>query len=148
MLELAASYKYIVAIALAWCSAHLIKHFIAVSKGKSKSLRDNMFKSGGMPSSHSAIVSSVAILAGLDQGFDSTIFGVVLALALIVAYDAAHVRQMAGATAESVNRLIKKDTNGANRLLVHRGHTTLEVAAGALLGVAVAIVVFFATQYS
>lgn len=98
---------------------------------------------GGMPSSHSAIVSSLAILVGREYGFDSGIFAVALITAFIVMYDAAGVRRAAGKQARIINKIL--DTPGLSteevqeKLVEALGHTPIQVFVGALLGIIVGI---------
>lgn len=97
---------------------------------------------GGMPSSHSSMVMSVTVTAGLTLGFDSILFGVVLALALIVMYDAAGVRRESGNQAKAINSLVEQFFSGHeldfDRLKELIGHEPVEVLAGALLGTVIA----------
>ena len=67
---------------------------------------------GRMPSSHSAVVCSLAVLVGKYQGFDSAMFGIALILAAVVMYDAAGVRRAAGKQAALLNKMV--DTSGLN----------------------------------
>ena len=100
---------------------------------------------GGMPSSHSALVTSVAATIGIWQGFNSPTFGVAVALVLIVTYDASHVRWQAGLQAQKINQLIRDFFTGQqidDELLKEvLGHTPRQVYAGALLGIVIAILV-------
>lgn len=137
--EFADSFKYIIAMGVAWLGAHLIKFGIALARSEYKTF----FLSGGMPSAHSALVVALTTLLGLVEGVTSTVFAVALALAMIVTYDAMHIRQMAAATAQELNRLRSKEMMP---LVVHNGHTGLEVLAGIVLGIGIALVVFFATK--
>ncbi len=95
---------------------------------------------GGMPSSHSALVSSVATGVGLEQGFDSAAFAVAVVVAMVVTYDAAGVRQQAGAQARAINQIIAELLSGhpLERIQFREvlGHSRAEVAAGILCGVA------------
>lgn len=95
-----------------------------------------------MPSSHSAFVTSLATGVGLVEGSDSTLFALAAVFALIVMYDAAGVRRAAGKQARVLNAIIE-DLNRRElhpeRLRELLGHTPVEVVAGALLGVLVAI---------
>ncbi|AOH44238.1 hypothetical protein BEQ56_12600 [Anaerolineaceae bacterium oral taxon 439] len=104
-----------------------------------------VFQSGGMPSSHSALVTSVAATIGIWQGFNSPTFGVAVALVLIVTYDASHVRWQAGLQAQKINQLIRDFFTGQqidDELLKEvLGHTPRQVYAGALLGIVIAILV-------
>jgi len=103
-------------------------------------------ETGGMPSSHSASVSTLATLVGLRLGFDSILFAVTTFFSLIVMYDAAGLRRAAGRQARALNQIIED-------LQLHRqvddarfrellGHTPLEVLMGALFGIAFALAFF------
>ena len=67
-----------------------------------------MFETGGMPSSHSALITGVTSGIGYELGFDSSIFALSVAVALIVMYDASGVRKAAGIQAAEINKLSKK----------------------------------------
>ncbi len=101
-----------------------------------------LWKTGGMPSSHSALVSALATSVGFTEGFDSSIFIVSLCLALIVIRDAMGVRRSAGLQARSLNMLGKhiNDRFGIEYypLKEIQGHAPLEVLVGALLGLLIA----------
>ena len=98
---------------------------------------------GGMPSSHSAIVTSLAIMIGKYEGVDTPIFALSLIMAFIVMYDACGVRRAAGKQAALLNKII--ETPGltgvqvSERLVEVLGHTPVQVFVGALLGVVVGI---------
>jgi acid phosphatase family membrane protein YuiD len=96
-------------------------------------------ETGGMPSSHAASVSALSTLVGLKEGVSSPLFGVTLYFSLIVMYDAAGLRRAAGRQAAILNRLMdehfKHPDAATQRLMELLGHTPLEVAVGALLGV-------------
>lgn len=99
---------------------------------------------GGMPSSHSAVVCSLATLIGKDMGFSSAEFGIAFILAIIVMYDAAGVRRAAGKQAKLLNKIVA--TPGLSALQVQEklvevlGHTPLEVIVGAIIGVTVGLI--------
>jgi acid phosphatase family membrane protein YuiD len=98
---------------------------------------------GGMPSSHTALVVALTTTVGLIEGFSSTMFDVSLVFASIVMYDAAGVRQAAGRQARVLNQIVA-DLQGSlevkpERLKELLGHTPLEVIGGAILGVGVAL---------
>ena len=97
-----------------------------------------LFSPGGMPSSHSALVTSVALVIGMQEGFGSPLFALAFALAVIVVYDAAGVRRQAGIHAERINELMKTFLESRRlpegELKEVLGHTTFEVIAGILLG--------------
>ena len=94
-----------------------------------------MFETGGMPSSHSALVTGAASGIGFQLGFDSPIFALAIALSLIVMYDASGVRKSAGIQAAEINKLSKKlDPKSKMSLKENLGHTKFEVIVGSLLG--------------
>ena len=109
-----------------------------------------LLRAGGMPSSHSALVASVAHAAGLFVGFASPIFALALTMAVIVIYDATGIRRQAGKHAEYINRFIRDRLKGVDskehQLREMLGHTPLEALAGTLLGIAVAQVLWFLWQ--
>ena len=95
---------------------------------------------GGMPSSHSSVVTSLMTLIGINEGFDSILFAISFVFGLIVMYDAAGVRRAAGKQAACLNRIIMdiykqelKEAGGKLKELL--GHTPMQVFAGALFGV-------------
>ena len=100
---------------------------------------------GGMPSSHSTLVSCLAICIGIHDGFGSTAFVICCAFALVVMYDASGIRRAAGQQASMINIIIdawdeSDPLEKQIRLKELLGHTPLEVTAGALLGTVWAIV--------
>ncbi|MDR2939320.1 MAG: divergent PAP2 family protein [Clostridiales bacterium] len=118
---------------------------VAIDIIRYKSLNVALFIStGGMPSSHSSLVTTMAAMIGFGQGFDSPVFALAAVISLVVMYDAAGVRRAAGKQAEVLNLLLTKlETNGVlidKKLKELLGHSPVEVACGALLGVAVALV--------
>ncbi|NLM41309.1 MAG: divergent PAP2 family protein [Firmicutes bacterium] len=126
---------------LAWAVAQVLKIVSwAVTRGKFNVRR--LVEPGGMPSSHSAFVTSLATGIGISEGFDSTLFALAAVFALVVMYDAAGVRRAAGKQARVLNAIIED----LNRREVHPerlrellGHTPVEVVVGALLGIVVAV---------
>ncbi len=105
-------------------------------------------ETGGMPSTHAATVSALAIGVGLRDGFDSHLFAVAAVFALVVMYDATGIRRAAGLHAQLLNQLVqefRKLSQGgpiAEPLKELLGHTYLEVLVGALLGASVALGAF------
>ncbi len=120
-------------------TAKLVGNFV-----ETKKLDPALFLAlGGMPSSHSASVSAVATSVGLRVGFDSPIFAVALAFALIVMIDAQSVRRAAGEQARLVNQIVaelfKEHKLSQEKLAELLGHTLMEVMLGMLMGVLTAI---------
>jgi acid phosphatase family membrane protein YuiD len=101
-----------------------------------------LFRAGGMPSSHSALVTGVGHAIGLFYGFDQPLFALAATLAIIVIYDATGIRRQAGKHAELINAMIDDLTSGhaleGEKLLEVLGHTPLEALAGVVLGLVVA----------
>lgn len=104
----------------------------------------SMFDSGGMPSSHSALMSSTTLSIGLFSGFDSAAFAIAMAITMVVIYDAAGVRRQAGIHAERINLLLRELFSGhpvsQEFLKEVIGHTPRQVIGGVLLGLAVATI--------
>ena len=94
-----------------------------------------MFETGGMPSSHSALITGATSGIGFQLGFDSPIFALAIAVSLIVMYDASGVRKSAGIQAAEINNLSRKlDPKSEINLKETLGHTKFEVIVGSLLG--------------
>ncbi len=101
-----------------------------------------LFHAGGMPSSHSALVTAVAYACGLFFGFETPEFAIAVTLAVVVIYDATGIRRQAGKHAELINAMINDMASGhplkEEQLREVLGHTPLEALAGVLLGLVVA----------
>ena len=94
-----------------------------------------IFETGGMPSSHSALITGATSGIGYELGFDSSIFALAVAIALIVMYDASGVRKSAGIQAAEINKLSKKlDPQSEVLLKETLGHTKIEVIVGSFFG--------------
>ena len=126
-----------------WALAQIIKVVIILIQEKRVAWMF-LWSSGGMPSSHTATVSSLATSIGLTQGPGSIYFSIAAVLAIIVIYDAAGVRQSVGQHSVVLNQIIKEFSFKSPRperekaLREFIGHTPLQVTMGVLLGVAVA----------
>lgn len=92
--------------------------------------------SGGMPSSHSAFISSLTTIIGLKEGFDSSIFALALVISMITCYDAMSVRYESGMHAKLLNE--KFNLHMKEEL----GHKFLEVIVGIIVGVIIAITLY------
>ena len=108
-----------------------------------------MTGSGGMPSSHSSTVVSLAVAAGVSYGVDSAIFAVALIFAIVVMYDATGVRRETGKQAVILNRLLLDNPFSwsgeefEKKLKEYVGHTPFQVLMGAILGLIIAIIMGF-----
>ena len=101
-----------------------------------------LIETGGMPSSHSALVTGTAEAAGWQEGFNSAVFALAATVAFVVMYDASGVRRSAGFTAERVNALPDAvwDTVPEQPLKERLGHSRTEVLVGSLMGPAIALI--------
>ena len=126
-----------------WLSIQLYKTVYELIKTRKFNFK-RIMGAGGMPSSHSAVVSSLAMLAGKEEGFDSSVFAVAVIFAFVVMYDAAGVRRAAGKQATILNKIISTpgltDVEVKERLVEALGHTPFQVIIGSLIGVVVGIV--------
>jgi acid phosphatase family membrane protein YuiD len=135
----------------------LIAGAIALFSAQSLKIITNMIKerrfnfrvvvgTGGMPSSHTALVMAVTTTVGLTQGFTSPLFDVSLVFSTIVMYDATGVRQAAGKQAAILNKIMEELSHHSfqeQRLKELLGHTRLEVIGGALYGIMIAMLLHY-----
>ena len=129
----------------AWFVAQLLKTLIFAYLEKQVNWR-RMVETGGLPSAHAALVVGLAAGVGLNDGWQSTAFAMSLVYALVVMYDAIGIRREAGKHADLLNELllisvIKDLYKQREKLKELLGHTPIEVFAGALIGVVMALLV-------
>lgn len=138
-----AEYKYLIVPFGVWASIQVFKflwELIITHKFNFKRL----LGAGGMPSSHSAVVTSIATMIGKTEGFNSILFALAVVFAGVVMYDAAGVRRAAGKQAKLLNKII--ETPGMTNLQVQEklvevlGHTPIQVFVGAVIGVIVGFI--------
>jgi acid phosphatase family membrane protein YuiD len=129
-------------VLLATFGAWLLAQIVKVPIDRARTGRTNwalLTSAGGMPSSHAALVWSLATATGIQEGFSSAVFAVTVVLALVVSYDAAGIRRAAGQHANVINRMIDELAHGhplrEEQLKEILGHSPVEVLAGALFGV-------------
>jgi acid phosphatase family membrane protein YuiD len=132
---------YIIVPLATWAVAQVAKFAIAGIKGEIDF--KNLYASGGMPSVHSAVVTSLAVTAYLVDGASSPVFGIAAVFAAIVIYDSLGVRRAVGNQAIAMNRLLDGlDTAKVRfnyselRVTEVKGHSPAEVIAGAIVGAA------------
>ncbi|MCU0484614.1 MAG: divergent PAP2 family protein [Anaerolineales bacterium] len=105
-----------------------------------------LFSTGGMPSSHSALVAGAAHAAGLYMGFGSAYFALAAVIAIVVIYDATGIRRQAGKHAAVINAMIQDLATGhplkEEQLREVLGHTPMEAVMGTLLGVVISQLVW------
>lgn len=121
----------------AWSTAQALKTIRAVFLTRKVNL-SYLVASGGMPSSHSALVTALATAVARVEGVDSTEFAIAVILAGVVMYDATGVRLAVSKQARILNLMLDDFFNerGINEKRLHEliGHTPIEVVAGAALG--------------
>ena len=134
--------KYIYVPVIVWFCIQVFKVIYDLITTKKLNFK-RLMGAGGMPSSHSAIVTTLAALLGKYQGLDTPIFAVSVVFAMIVMYDAAGVRRAAGKQARLLNKIV--ETPGLSGVQVQEklvevlGHTPLQVIVGAIIGIVVGV---------
>src|SRR5712691_11450985 len=125
-----------------WGLAQLSKLFIYLLRERKLQIR-LMTTAGGMPSSHSALVTALATRVGMDYGVNSGLFAVAAVFAGVVLYDAAGVRRAVSHQARILNRMLEEVIEyqrlNERRLLELLGHTPFEVFVGLMLGLITAL---------
>lgn len=135
--------KFIYVPFVLWFCIQLFKLIWDLVKEKRFNFK-RIMGAGGMPSSHSAVVCSLATLIGKNYGLDSAIFGLALIFALVVMYDAAGVRRAAGKQAKLLNKIVEtpglESVQVQEKLVEVLGHTPIEVIVGAIIGIAAGLI--------
>lgn len=135
--------KYLLPPILAWAIAQVAKVLLVSMQQRRLNLRV-LAETGGMPSSHAAIVMGLTAAIGRLNGVSSATFAVALIFSFVVMYDAAGVRRAAGRQAAVLNRVVEDLVHmrgiQEDRLRELLGHTPFEVLVGAVLGVVVGLV--------
>lgn len=147
MEQLLSNYPLMSAV-LAWFVAQVIKTAIDAYFNKGINW-ERMTGSGGMPSSHSSTVVSLAIATGISYGVDSTLFAIALIFAIVVMYDATGVRRETGKQAVILNRLLLDNSFSwtgkefEKKLKEYVGHNPFQVLMGAILGIFIAVIMAY-----
>lgn len=135
--------KFLIVPILTWLFIQLFKVIYDLITTKKFNFK-RILGAGGMPSSHTAVVMSLATLIGKEFGFNSPIFALSAVFAFVVMYDAAGVRRAAGKQARLLNKIV--ETPGLTgievqeRLVEVLGHTPIQVIVGAIIGILVGII--------
>lgn len=122
-------YVYLITPFFAWLVCGITKFLVNCLK--ERRLAFDLVGYGGMPSNHSAIVSSMASLIALTEGINTPVFGVALTLAFIVILDASSLRKQVGKHAQIINQLGEFQ---GEKLRERIGHSMLEILMGIMLG--------------
>ena len=135
--------RFLIAPVVAWTIAQTAKVIIYSVREHRLNLRV-LAVTGGMPSSHSAIVMGMTTAVGKYAGVNSAAFAIALIFSFVVMYDAAGLRRAAGRQAAILNRLVEDLVNmrGVQEAKLREllGHTPVEVLVGAVLGVAAGLI--------
>ena len=127
---------------ISWALAQMLK----LPVGYLRTRRWNwalLLRAGGMPSSHSALITATTHGIGLVAGFDTPLFALGVAISMIVIYDATGIRRQAGRHATMINTIMRDLLEGQplrhrDELIEVLGHSPAEAIAGLLLGIGVA----------
>ena len=139
------SNKPLIAAIIAWALAQLIKVILDSIFSRKLSLK-SLVASGGMPSSHSSLVSALTTVIAIQYGLGSAYFAIAAVLSMVVMYDAFNVRRAAGEQAKAINKIFKAlmennfiaDEKAMKEIL---GHSPLQVLAGFFLGLITGFIV-------
>ena len=141
------SNKVVIVAIISWLVAQVLKtitHAIVYKKLDFKRLLCD----GGMPSCHSAVVTSTALSIGMIEGFNTSIFALALVFAIVVMHDASGVRLETGKQAlviKNISQIIEELSNthiDDEKLKEFVGHTHLQVFMGAITGIVVTLLYF------
>ena len=129
-------------ILIAGAVSQILKIIIITVKHKQKFSFNDLIVTGGMPSTHSALVSSLAAIIFLEQGL-SALFWVVLTFSLIVLRDSMGVRRSVGEEGKAIEKIVKYERIKIDRFRYALGHTPVEVAAGLFIGFISAVFIYY-----
>ncbi len=134
-----------------WFCAQFLKTLIAILYGRIHSIYELVesliWKTGGLPSSHSALVASLCTTIGIRNGIGSDIFILSLCFLMVTIRDAVGVRRSSGIQARKINEIGK--ILNENKLMEYKsikevnGHTPMEVTLGCILGIFIALAYLF-----
>jgi acid phosphatase family membrane protein YuiD len=138
------SNRILIAAVIGWAVAQLCKTILELFQQR-KLILSRLVSSGGMPSSHTALVTSLATATGRLTGLASAPFAIAVVFAGIVMYDAAGVRRAVSIQARILNQMLDEAFQGhpiaEKRLRELIGHTPIQVFVGALIGIVIGLLV-------
>lgn len=136
-------FKYLYTPLILWFGIQLFKVIWDLITTKKFNFK-RILGAGGMPSSHSAVVTSLATLIGKSEGINTPIFALSVIFSFIVMYDAAGIRRAAGKQATLLNKIIETpgltSVQVQERLVEVLGHTPTQVFVGAIIGIAAGLI--------
>ena len=127
-------------VLFSWAFSTFTKMSIILATEKNNKL-STLYRSGGMPSSHSAAVTGLTIGVLLSEGI-STLFIITLAMATVIIHDAMGVRLESTKHAKFLNQLIKRHKFDRKYFTEHIGHNLPEVIVGVIIGIIIPLVIF------
>ncbi len=136
----------LISAGLAWFTAQVLKIIIHCAVYKQFD-RERIFGAGGMPSSHTATVCALATAVAMKCGLGAPEFAITIILALVVMDDALGVRRETGKQTKVINGMVEAfkkmgtDVSSNEKLKVFVGHTPAQIAAGAVIGIGVAVLI-------
>lgn len=134
-------YKFIIIPIIVVVITQVVKMIIETIKNKKFDIKRLFNGSGGMPSSHSSLVTSLLTLIALNYGFKSVYFAICLIFSMIVLYDAMGIRYETGKQAEVLNMITQKiDIREIKSLKEKVGHKPIEVLGGIITGILLAMI--------
>lgn len=144
MINFFLEYKYLITPFLIWFCIQTFKVIYDLITTRKFNFK-RILGAGGMPSSHSAVVTGLATMIGKSQGLNSPIFALSVVFAFVVMYDAAGIRRAAGKQAKILNKIIEtpglSGVQVSERLVEVLGHTPTQVLVGAIIGVVVGLII-------
>ena len=126
-----------------WLLVQLFKLIVEIFSAKDRKINfRRILGAGGMPSSHTACITSLATSIGMSEGFGSPLFALAAVFCFIVMYDATGVRRAAGKQAAVLNKMIENDgnINIQEKLVELLGHSPFEVFVGVIVGISIGII--------
>ncbi|MCA9347520.1 divergent PAP2 family protein [Candidatus Saccharibacteria bacterium] len=130
-------YELLIVPMVAWLVAQGLKFIIFLRKDGLQV--SDLYASGGFPSSHTSLITSVTMLLGLRNGLDDPLFAVALVVSALIMYDAVGVRRSSGEQSVAIKELADK-TGKSLTTKMHgaKGHTPVEVLGGLGVGILIA----------
>lgn len=149
MRQFLSSYAYFVIPWIAWVVAQIMKLLIMGLRHKDWNWR-YMYRSGGMPSSHTAVIVALCTVLAFREGTTSASFGIACTMAAIVMYDAMNVRHVVGEHSEALKAILPTVFKGKvpAEIIIRKsdGHTLAEVGVGTIIGVVLPILLYFVVK--
>lgn len=132
----------VISFVAGWFGTQIIKMGIAISKKGLRGALAHSTRPGGMPSGHTAGFVALTTFLALAEGFNSSVFGLALAVTTVIVYDALNVRYAVGELGKTMEEVAEKVDPKIKTPRITKGHKLVEVLVGAILGMAIGWLVF------